>query len=243
MLEIKNLSYQYEGHQVLSDIHLQVAEGETVGLLGMSGVGKTTLFNLVSQGLAIQEGSITMNGSAQVSDKISYMMQKDLLFDHKTVAENIALPLHLKGLSRRKVDQRVRELLEDFQLEQWSNHYPKVLSGGMRQRIELLRTIAFDRRWVLLDEPFGALDMKTRQQMHFWFKKIRQEHHWSTLLVTHDVDEALMLCDRIYVLSGQPGKISLELPISLNEKIDYVNQNQDSLYLSYKTQLLEELMG
>lgn len=207
MLKVENLSFSYENHEVLHDLHLHVDKGETVGILGPSGVGKTTLFQLITGLLPLQEGSITLDDSAEIKGKISYMLQKDMLYNHYTVLENIMLPRIVAGDSRVEAKQLALKLLQQFRMEEWGNYYPHALSGGMRQRIAFLRTAAFQRQWLLLDEAFSALDAMTRRQLHEWFKETSERLEWSTLLITHDVDEALILCDRIYVLSGQPGEI------------------------------------
>lgn len=207
MLHVENLSFAYENHKVLQSIDLHVKQGETVGILGPSGVGKTTLFQLITGLIPLQEGKITLDGSSDIKGKISYMLQKDMLYDHYTVLENIMLPRIVAGDSREEAKTLALKLLEQFQMEKWANYYPHALSGGMRQRIAFLRTAAFRRQWLLLDEAFSALDAITRRQLHEWFIETRERMGWSTLLITHDVDEALILSDRIYVLSGQPGEI------------------------------------
>lgn len=240
MLEIKDISYQYENHQVLHDINLQVNHRQTVALLGTSGVGKTTLFNLIASKMPLQDGEITIDGSNQIDSKISYMLQKDMLFQHKSVLENIMLPLLLQDVSKQEARQQSKDLLEQFNLLKWANHYPSALSGGMRQRVAFMRTANFKREWVLLDEAFSALDAITRRQMHQWFIDYRQQMDWSTLLITHDVEEALILSDKVYVLSGQPGQIIYEL------KVNFSKQTFDQLifqpeFLEAKATLLKVL--
>lgn len=215
MLEIKDVSYQYENHRVLQNINLQVDHRQTVAILGTSGVGKTTLFNLIASKMPLQYGEITIDNSSQIESKISYMLQKDMLFQHKTVLENIMLPLILQGVSKQEARQQSKVLLDQFNLLEWANHYPSALSGGMRQRVAFMRTANFKREWILLDEAFSALDAITRRQMHQWFIDYRQQMNWSTLLITHDVEEALILSDKIYVLSGQPGQIIYKLEVDL----------------------------
>ena len=240
VLKIEDISYQFEEHDVLQGINMTVAPQQTVGILGTSGVGNTTLFNLIASNLAIQSGHITINDSKDIKGKISYMLQKDMLFQHKTVVENIMLPLIIKGVSSKAARMVSEELLEEFGLDKWANYYPNALSGGMRQRIAFLRTINFDRQWLLLDEAFGALDAITRRNMHEWFMEVRQKMNWSTLLITHDVEEALILCDTIYVIKGQPGKIVKKLDVKLSkEKFSEVIYQPE--FLAYKRELLEAL--
>lgn len=211
MLEVNEVSFSYENHQVLKDVNLKVDKGETVAILGRSGVGKTTLFQLITGLLPLQEGSILLEDSTDFKGKISYMLQKDMLYKHYTVEQNIMLPRMIAGDSKEKARELALDLLEQFELSEWANYFPQALSGGMRQRIAFLRTAAFQRQWLLLDEAFSALDAFTRTNLHKWFIQTREELDWSSLLITHDVDEALILADRVYVIAGQPGTIMYEL--------------------------------
>lgn len=240
MLIIEGVNYQFEHHPVLENINMTVGSKKTVGILGTSGVGKTTLFNLIASNLELQSGRITIDGQAQIKGKISYMLQKDMLFQHKSVIENIMLPLLIQGYSKEASRLRSEELLKEFQLEKWANYYPSSLSGGMRQRIAFLRTINFGREWLLLDEAFGALDAITRRQMHRWFHDVKSKMNWSTLLITHDVEEALILCDKIYVMKGQPGEVVLTINVDLpKENFEEIVFNP--IFLDYKRTLLDAL--
>ncbi len=215
MLKVKNLDFSYGNYRVLKDVNLEVEKGETIGILGQSGVGKSTLFQLITGLLPLQEGSISLDDSSEIKGKISYMLQKDMLYEHYTVLENIMLPRIIAKDSKKEARELALTLLEEFGLSEWANHYPHALSGGMRQRIAFLRTAAFQRQWLLLDEAFSALDAYTRKNLHQWFIETREKLGWSSLLITHDVDEALILCDRIYVITGQPGSITYELTVDL----------------------------
>lgn len=224
MLAVKNLNFSYDNYEVLKDINLHVNQGETVGILGRSGVGKTTLFQLITGLISLQDGQVLLDESPDIKGKISYMLQKDMLYNHYTVLENIMLPRIIAGDSKETAKKIAYDFLEEFDLTEWANYYPHALSGGMRQRIAFLRTATFQRKWLLLDEAFSALDAFTRSQLHEWFIETRAKLDWSSLLITHDVDEALILCDRIYVISGQPGQIIYEKEVhferdDLNEVI------------------------
>ncbi|XJS10618.1 ABC transporter ATP-binding protein [Aerococcaceae bacterium WGS1372] len=223
MLDIQNLSFQYDDYPVLDDINLQLHQGETVAILGPSGVGKTSLFNLIAGINDIQKGQIEIDGSKQIKGKVSYMLQKDMLYPHYTVIENIMLPRIIQGESKQDARKFAQNLLESFELSEWANYYPHALSGGMRQRVAFMRTAAFGRQWLLLDESFSALDAITRRQLHQWFIDYRQKMGWSSLIITHDVDEALILSDRIYVINGQPGRITYELAV------DFKHQNVEEV--------------
>lgn len=240
MLEVKNVSFAYENHQVLKDINLHVKDGETVAILGRSGVGKTTLFQLITALLPLQDGTISLEKSSDIKGKISYMLQKDMLYRHYTVVENIMLPRIIAGDTKQEAKNIALNLLEQFKMSKWANYYPHALSGGMRQRIAFLRTAAFQRQWLLLDEAFSALDAFTRRQLHKWFLETKEKVGWSSLLITHDVDEALILGDRVYVISGQPGTITYEL--ETNFKIDDIEEVIfESEFLETKKKLLNAL--
>lgn len=240
VLKIEGINYKFEEHLVLQDINMVVKPQQTVGILGTSGVGKTTIFNLIASNLALQTGRISINGTDQIKGEISYMLQKDMLFQHKSIIENIMLPLLIQGYSQKVARFQANNLLIEFGLDKWANYYPSALSGGMRQRIAFLRTINFGRNWLLLDEAFSALDAITRRQMHRWFHDVKSKMNWSTLLITHDVEEALILCDKIYVLKGQPGEVVLELNVDFpKENFEEIIFN--STFLEYKRTLLDAL--
>ena len=163
-----------------------------------------------------------------------------MLYPHYTVIENIMLPRIIQGDSKKHARENALDLLDIFQFKEWANYYPHALSGGMRQRVAFMRTAAFDRPWLLLDEAFSALDAITRRQLHQWFMNYREKMGWSSLIITHDVDEALILSDRVYIIKGQPGEITFELPVDFKsfdvEKIIFEPE-----FIEAKRQLLDEL--
>lgn len=227
-LEIRNLSHAYGNQQVLEDINLTVGEGEMVALIGTSGVGKSTLFNIVAGIEPLQSGEIEIFGSTDFVGKVSYMLQKDLLLEHKTVLKNVALPLIIKGIKKAEAYDEARQLLERFGLLDYQDRYPQELSGGMRQRVALLRTYLFKHKLFLLDEAFSALDALTKAELHSWYLEVQKELGLSTLLITHDIDEAILLSDRIYILKNRPGQLVAEVVIERTNR--QLTPDQQAVY-------------
>ncbi len=208
VITVRQASKWFGEHQILDGVSMHVNHHEIVCVLGISGSGKTTLFNLISGILKPEKGEIITDS------KIGYMMQKDLLMPWKTVIENIALPLLIQGEDKKSAYQKVSKYLDSFGLSGKSNEYPNVLSGGMRQRAALLRTYMQSGEVLLLDEPFSSVDAITRHQLHRWLLGIFSDLSLSILLITHDIEEALLLADRIYVLAGTPAAIAEEIHLS-----------------------------
>lgn len=214
-LEVNHISKSFDGKPILQDISITLNQGELVSLLGVSGGGKTTLFNIIAGLLPPDEGNVILNGKDITNQpgQISYMMQKDLLLPYRTIEDNAALPLLLKGVNKRDARTQVSPLFAQFGLEGTQKKYPAQLSGGMRQRAALLRTYLFSQDVALLDEPFSALDTLTKRSIHQWYLDVMEQIQLTTLFITHDIDEAILLSDRIYLLSGSPGKIAAEIVI------------------------------
>ena len=232
-LEIKNLSYSFGDNHILKDINIYVKENEVVAIVGSSGVGKSTLFNLIAGVLKKQSGEITINGSDDYIGKVAYMLQKDLLFEHKTIINNVILPLIIAKIDKKVALEEGRKILKQFNLEKYADKYPKQLSGGMRQRVALIRTYMFKRNIFLLDEAFSALDAITKKELHKWYLNLKNEFNLTTLLITHDIEEAIFLSDRIYILANKPGEIIKEIKIEINP-----NEDIDGQRLFYKKEIL-----
>jgi len=241
-LEVKNVSKSFDGKAVLQDISITLEQGELVCLLGVSGGGKTTLFNIISGLLQPDQGRVFLNGKdiTNMPGHISYMLQKDLLLPYRTIEDNVALPLLLKGMKKKEARLQVSPMFAQFGLEGTQKQYPAQLSGGMRQRAALLRTYLFSQDVALLDEPFSALDTLTKSAIHKWYLDVMEKIRLSTLFITHDIDEAILLSDRIYLLSGSPGEITGEIIIR-EPKPRRDDFNLTAEFLEYKRRILELL--
>ena len=241
-LEVKNISKSFDGKPVLKDVSIELNRGELVCLLGVSGGGKTTLFNVISGLLSPDNGQVLLDGEdiTNQSGHISYMLQKDLLLPYRTIEDNAALPLLLKGEKKKDARKKVSPLFEQFGLEGTQKKYPSQLSGGMRQRVALLRTYMFSKDVALLDEPFSALDTLTKSAMHKWYLDVMEKIQLSTLFITHDIDEAILISDRIYLLSGSPGEITGEIIIK-EPKPRKDDSNLTAEFLEYKRKILSLL--
>lgn len=241
-LEAKNISKSFDGRKIVENISIGLKEGELVCLLGASGVGKTTIFNILSGLIQPDEGSVLLNGT-DISGKaghVSYMLQNDLLLEYKTVLDNVALPLVIKGAKKAEARKEASVLFHEFGIDGTQKQYPNQLSGGMRQRAALLRTYLFSHEVALLDEPFSALDTITKSNMHKWYLEVMEQIKLSTLFITHDIDEAILLSDRIYILTGIPGSVAEEIQINVKKP-----RSQDFLlteeFVKYKKHILEVL--
>lgn len=241
-LEVRNISKSFDGEVILEDINLTLGEGEIISLLGVSGSGKTTLFNIIAGLLPPDGGQVYLNGE-DITGKtglVSYMLQKDLLLKHMTIVENVALPLFLKKVPKEEALHRAAELFPKFGLEGTEQSYPKELSGGMAQRAAFLRTYLFSEEVALLDEPFSALDAITKSHIHDWYLEIMKEIRLSTIFVTHDIDEAIKLSDRIYILSSRPGRIIGEYQVD-REVMDRSDYFLTEEFRELKREILEKL--
>lgn len=215
ILKAQNISKSFGEKQVLSDVNITLNKGEIVSLLGVSGAGKTTLFNILSGIYKADTGNVYLNGEDITGKpgKVSYMLQKDLLFPYRKVIDNVCLPLIINGAKKKEAREKALPLFKVFDIEGTEFKYPDQLSGGMRQRAALLRTYLSSNGVALLDEPFSALDTITRTKIHKWYLDVMGQIDLSTVFITHDIDEAIILSDRIYILSGTPGTIANEIVI------------------------------
>ena len=244
VLKVNEVSKSFENEEIIENISLELHEGEIVSLLGVSGGGKTTLFNIIAGLSEPDKGEVYLDGE-NITGKpgnISYMLQKDLLLPYRTIIDNVALPLMIRGIKKKEAREKASVYFEEFGLEGTQKKYPSQLSGGMKQRAALLRTYMFSEKVALLDEPFSALDMLTKGLVHEWYLDVMEKIKLSTLFVTHDIDEAILLSDRIYLLTGKPGSITKEILIK-EPKPRAKDFNLTEEFLAYKKEIIAHLEG
>jgi ABC-type nitrate/sulfonate/bicarbonate transport system ATPase subunit len=216
-LVIEGITKAFGALPVLDGVEFAVAPGEFVALVGPSGCGKSTLFDVVAGLEPPDAGRVLVDGEDATGrvDPFAYMPQQDLLFPWRTVLDNTTLGLEVAGVARAAARERAAALFEPFGLAGFEKARPAELSGGMRQRAALLRTVVQDRPVLLLDEPFGALDALTRIDMQVWLEGVRAHYGWTVLLITHDIREAVFLADRVLVLGPRPTLVRHEVAVDL----------------------------
>lgn len=239
-LNVRNLTFSYEQKKILDHISFSVEEGEFVSLLGPSGGGKSTILKLLTGVLTPEEGEIEVDSAAirGLSEHFAYMPQNDLLFPWKTILDNVCLYGRIHG-SLANIRAEAKQRFAAFGLQGYEHSYPNALSGGMRQRAAFLRTTLCPADILLLDEPFGALDVITRGEMQDWLLTMRKQLNKTVLLVTHDMDEAVYLSDRILILNQSPASITAEIRIEEKER------DRDWLYgqADMRRQIYARIMG
>ncbi|WP_100406705.1 ABC transporter ATP-binding protein [Bacillus solitudinis] len=243
-VSFQNITFAYNDAKttIVRELEFGIKKGEFVSILAPSGAGKSTLFRLLTRLEEPTEGRILLQGQplADRKNAVGYMPQQDLLLDWRTVIENAALPLELQGMKKKLAHKQAKAYFEDFGLTGTELYYPHMLSGGMRQRVSFLRAMLSGREVLLLDEPFSALDAMTRLSMQEWLLRIWKQLGLTILFVTHDIDEAIMLSDRILLfnntplqrydnyclqqprprmISGELFEVKLEILASLREKV------------------------
>ncbi|MBN2303261.1 MAG: ABC transporter ATP-binding protein [Anaerolineae bacterium] len=232
-LEVRRVSKTFRdgGHTVaaLEDVSLTAYPGEFITIIGPSGSGKSTLFNLITGLAEPDSGEILVECgiTRRRAGRVGYMPQRDLLLPWRTVLDNVILGPEIDGHSKREARRHAREMLPLFGLDGFADVFPDTLSGGMRQRAALLRTFLTGRDVLLLDEPFGALDALTRRELQRWLLGVWQRFQKTILFITHDVEEAVFLADRVLVFSARPGRIVRDLPIDLPRPRDTITRLSD----------------
>lgn len=239
-------SFTQNGTQlaVLDDVDFCASDGEFVSIIGPSGCGKSTLLNIIAGLDQPSEGAVSLYGrdTERRLGQVGYMQQRDLLMPWRSVLDNAIIGLELQGVGKSEAKDRANSLMDEFGLLGFENEYPHALSGGMRQRAAFLRTVLADQEVFLLDEPFGALDALTRSQIQEWLLSMWRRVQKTIVLVTHDVDEAIFLSDRVYVMSSRPGTMKLVLDVDLPRprRQEMVTQPR---FVELKTQLLTSVRG
>lgn len=253
-IEISDVSksFRKNGKSItaLQKTSMSIEEGHFVSIIGPSGCGKSTLFNIIAGLLTPSTGTVFADGKSIVDKAgyVGYMLQKDMLLPWRTILDNIILGMEIRGIPHKICVERAMPLIEKYGLKGFDRHYPKELSGGMRQRAALLRTLLYDRDIILLDEPFGALDAQTRLSMQQWLLQIWHDFKKTVLFVTHDIDEAIFLSDDIYVFSSRPGRLKSKISVMLerprNAEIttspEFMELKHHLLELLFTQQTLEE---
>ena len=250
ILEMQHITYSYhttEGEtKALEDVSFSVSEGEFIAIVGPSGCGKSTLLSIICGILKPEKGLIKMNGKnlKQSTTNIGYMLQHDHLFEWRTVYHNVLLGLEVRHMLSAKTRKKALELLEQYGLQQFKNSRPSQLSGGMRQRVALIRTLVLEPELLLLDEPFSALDYQTRLTVGNDIGQILKHEHKTAILVTHELSEAVSLADRVLILTPRPATISKIVDISFELENDTpMHRRNAPEFKNYFNLIWEELNG
>jgi NitT/TauT family transport system ATP-binding protein len=247
-LEYRNVTMRFAASggrslTAIRSVSFSVSDGEVVALIGPSGCGKSTLLNIGSGLHAPTEGKAFVDGErvAGPNAHVAFMLQKDLLLPWRTIAENVMFGLEIQGAERALRKERAQALLESFHLAEFAGHYPHQLSGGMRQRVALARTLAVDPTVLLLDEPFSAVDAQTRMALQRDLAQTLKRAGKTALLITHDLLEAVTLSDRVLVMSKRPGHIIDEILIDVPERDNPIARRKDPKVNDYVARLMDRL--
>lgn len=249
LLEFNNITHHFaqsnaEPLSVVSGFSTAIGQHEIVSLIGPSGCGKSTLLDIAAGLFSPNQGVVRLGGNEITGTRgnLGYMLQDDLLLPWRTLIDNLILPLQIQGVSRQIALEKARHLLPDFGLLAFEQAYPSALSGGMRQRAAFLRTYLSGKKMLLLDEPFSSLDALTRSELQQWLLNKWEGLDCTIFLVTHDIEEAVLLSDRVIVLSDRPASIALELAIDL-PRPRLSGLREDKQFLDYTRQLRTQLLG
>lgn len=248
-LEYRNVTMRFDGTgdtgglTAIEDVNFSINDGEVVSLIGPSGCGKSTLLNIGSGLYAPTQGEVYVDGERVEgpNSHVAFMLQKDLLLPWRTIAENVKLGVEIQGQEQAECTQRAQKLLQTFRLAEFADHYPHQLSGGMRQRVALARTLAVNPSVLLLDEPFSAVDAQTRIVLQRDLASTLKRAGKTALLITHDLNEAVLMSDRVLVMSQRPGHIIDEIAIELPNRDDPIARRQYAKVGDYVASLMDRL--
>lgn len=241
-LQVRGVDKYFDRLHVLAAIDLHLEANEFVSIVGASGCGKSTLLNIIAGLMLPSAGEVLVDGQivrGPGSDR-GMIFQNYSLFPWLSVADNIAFGLQLKGVSRSRQKEKIAYYLEVVGLSQFADAYPKQLSGGMKQRVAIARALANEPEVLLMDEPFGALDAQTREQMQLFLLNLWEQTHTTILTITHDVEEAIFLSQRIYIMSAHPGKIKAEICVDLDRDRD-LETKLTPQFIEIQRQVLHQL--
>ncbi|OPD57128.1 ABC transporter ATP-binding protein [Bacillus anthracis] len=236
ILQFHNVSFHYDEKPIINELNASIQDKEFVSIIGPSGCGKSTLFRLITGLEEVSTGQIELTETK--SHPVGYMPQKDMLLPWRTIIENAALPLECQGVQKKEAQIKAKELLQKFGLQGYETKYPKDLSGGMRQRVSFIRTLLTGGEILLLDEPFSALDALTKASLQEWLFEQWKEWEKTILFITHDVEEALFLSNRIFVVENQPITTLTERIVPLDR-----NRTRKDLYKPEVLALKDELLS
>ncbi|HDR4736165.1 TPA: ABC transporter ATP-binding protein [Bacillus cereus] len=236
ILQFHNVSFHYDEKPIINELNASIQDKEFVSIIGPSGCGKSTLFRLITGLEEASTGQIELTETK--SHPVGYMPQKDMLLPWRTIIENAALPLECQGVQKKEAQIKAKELLQKFGLQGYETKYPKDLSGGMRQRVSFIRTLLTGGEILLLDEPFSALDALTKVSLQEWLFEQWKEWKKTILFITHDVEEALFLSNRIFVVENQPITTLTERIVPLDR-----NRTRKDLYKPEVLALKDELLS
>lgn len=245
-IEIKGVSkiFRRDGQEftAMRETNVTIESGKFICIIGPSGCGKSTLFNIIAGLIKPTTGDILVNGESIIGKKgkVGYMLQKDMLLPWRTILDNVIIGMEIEGVSKKEAKEKALAMMGKYGLNGFDKNYPYELSGGMRQRAALLRTMLYDRDIMLLDEPFGALDAQTRLRMQTWLLEVWRENRKTVLFVTHDIDEAIYLADEIYVFSPGPGYIKEVIDVNISRPRQTEDMSSEN-YQALKQHLLAQL--
>ena len=247
-ISISGLTVCFGEVLAVDDVSLDIGEGEFVSIVGPSGCGKTTVLNLLTGLVPLTQGSISLLGKQPVigNPDVAYMLARDSLLPWRSALANAAYGMEIRGVDEASRERKARGLLEQVGLKGFENHFPKMLSHGMRQRCALARTFCLDSPVMLMDEPFGALDAQTKLQLEDLLLRLWSEHRRTVVFITHDLAEAVALSDRVVVMSARPGRIIADMRIDLERPRSVRALQKDRHFLDIYAEVwskLEEGLG